>query len=504
MKKKLEEKKLEILLQIIEEEIDIASEHLLLEYDDYNSDYYGPGVDTSDTGKGGLRRFWRDRGQLPGLLLSPVSDVASAFKKFGAKMGVAIGSFIGTTIAGAIQAILPFNDPRAVKYVGEKFRFWEDKSMRWIDKQFKTETDQMRAGWETFKNDFWGIGFIASPLNAIAAATAAAKGIDVAISAGNVITGGKLGGLIDKITADVEDPGKLESYLEKGKQEKEEETRKTREKRIEQSLDYERCVKQLDDPNWIDPECLGFAERNRFPAGPEGQQQFIDFVAGRASKINTLRNNRYRIEFGKKPSNDFYKNLDDQQIINLLKRNGLISESYIHEANKKESNNGIKELLSKAMNQGESSNAAVAINKMKEKFGEEATNEFLKKLAKALVEDPTAIAVAQAWTNANLPKVAAETFGSLNKELILGKVPNVTSNQIRDYQSKAGDLAVKAVKDTASSKGIIIPNESLKMIKDVVQADTNKSFASVQKTSAQPTEVPAALVSKAPAAPKKG
>ncbi len=488
MKKKLEEKQIEILLQIIDEEVENTCNKLLSEdYDAGDAGGYTGGVDLSDTGAiGGVTRFWRDRGQLPGLLLSPVMDVASAFKKFGAKMGIAIGGLIGMTISSAIAALLPFNDPRTVKYIGQKFLAWEDKSMNFIDQQFKAETEKMRQGWETFKNDFWGIGFVASPFNAIAAALGASKGVDAALSVGNVITGGKLGGLIDKITADVEDPGDLDSYLAKGARGEEEKA----EKRLKKDMYSARCLAQLDDPNWIDPECLGFADRSRFPAGPEGQQDFIDYVTGNANKIERIRNNQYKIEFGKQPSYNFYRNLDDQPIINLLKQNGLISENYIHEQKEPASDGGgINKLLDDALKGGQSSNAADAIARMEKKFGKEKTNEVLKQLGNALVKNPTAQAAAQAWTNNNLPKVAAETFGSLNQELISGQVPNVTLPQMKAYQAQAGDLAVKAVQQ--ASKKVAIPPASLNIIKNVVQANTNKTFAPIKNIPDQPTAQPA-------------
>lgn len=518
MKKKLEETQTKILLQIIEEEIKNASDELLLEDELDAGDFggYTGGVDLSSGGTGGVSRFWKDRGQLPGLLLSPVMDITAAFKKFGAKMGIAVAGLIGMTVSSAIAALLPFNDPRTVKYIGQKFLSWESKSMKYIDEQFKAETSMMRQGWETFRNDFWGIGFVASPFNVIAAAAGASKGLDAALSAGNIITGGKLGGLIDKITADVEDPGDLDSYLEKGAREEKEKA----EKRLEKDMYSAKCLAQLDNPDWMDPECLGFAERDRFPAGPKGQQQFIDFVTRRGRELEDIRNDQFKVQFGKDPGYNFYKNLRDQQsIINLLKQNGLISENYIHEQKEPASGDGggISNMLDNALKAGKSSNAAAAIANMEKKFGKEKTNEVLKKLADSLVKNPTAQAAAQAWTNANLPRVVAGAFGELNKELMSGQVPNVTLDQMKDYSSKAGDIAVKAVQQSAAKKQIPIPPASLNIIKNVVQADTNKTLAPIQKIPSQPapskpaqvppakpvqpTQVPAQQPTQVPAAP---
>ena len=518
MKKKLEEKQIEILLQIINEEVELAYDELLLEQEDDMS------YDTGKSGGGGIARFWRDRGQLPGLLLSPISDLTAAFKKFGAKMGVAVAGLIGMTISSAIAALLPFNDPRTVKYIGKKFLAWESKSMKFIDEQFKTETAQMRQGWETFKTDFWGIGFVASPFGAISAAIATAKGVDAALSVGNIITGGKIGALIDKIITEVEDPGDLNTYLKRGRQEEKEK----REKRMEKDIYSARCLAQLDNPNWIDPECLGFADRKMFPDGPKGQQDFIRFVQGNAYKIKNARQDQYKIEFGKDPGYEFYQNLKSQPILNLLKNNGLISENYVHEqldegfldsfknffTGKKETSSppsstkkavgeggDINSLLDAALKDAGSSNAGAAILRMRKKFGKEKTDEILKEIGNALVNNSTAQAAAQAWTNANLPKVAAETFGSLNQELISGQVPNVTLPQMKAYIPKAGDLAVQAIQQTANSKKINIPPDSLNIIKNAVQANTNQTLAQIQNIPDQPAQVPAQQPTKVPAAP---
>ena len=215
MKKKLEEKQTEILLQIIDEEIESACDDLLLEYDfDYGAGDSGWSDGAHSGGSGGFTRFWRDTKNLPGFLLSPVFQTAAAFKKFAAKMGIAIRGLIGMTIQGAIQALLPFNDPRAVTYIGKKILAWESESMKKIDQQFAKETAEMRQGWETFRNDFWGIGFVAAPFGAIAAASAAGRGIDAALSIGNVITGGRLQGAIRRLS-ETKDPGTLEAYLKK-------------------------------------------------------------------------------------------------------------------------------------------------------------------------------------------------------------------------------------------------------------------------------------------------
>lgn len=204
LKKKLTEKRIEILNQIIEEEIDKAIGELLKEYDDY--DYYGYGgsdygLSNSSGGNSyGLGRFV-DRSKFTGMLLSPAADIFNAFKKAGTKLGVNIASLIGTTIAGAITTLLPFTDPRVVKNIGIKMRNWEREALNEIDKEFAKETAQMYQGWETFKTDFWGIGFVASPFGAIASALTLGKGIMGALAVGDVITNGRIGNIINFIVS---------------------------------------------------------------------------------------------------------------------------------------------------------------------------------------------------------------------------------------------------------------------------------------------------------------
>jgi len=164
----------------------------------------------------GLSRIFA-RDELPGVMLSPVVDVANAFKKFGAKVGLKTASLLVSTFEQAIAAVTPFNDPRMVDYIAAKYKAFEHKQMEFIDRQFEKETAWMRQGWETFKTDFWGLGFVASPFGAIAAAVTAGKGIDAALSVLNVITAGYVQRRLDSLlNSNPQDPGSAERFLSRG------------------------------------------------------------------------------------------------------------------------------------------------------------------------------------------------------------------------------------------------------------------------------------------------
>lgn len=185
------------------------------DYSDYGTGYGGSYSDSSTEGSGkGLARI-TSREALPGLLMSPVVDVANAFKKFGAKVGTKAAGIVVSTLTQAIAAVMPFNNPLSVDYVDRKFRFWDTKALAFIEKQFQKETALMRQGWETFKTDFWGLGFVASPYDMVAAAITAEKGIDASLSVLNVITGGYVDKLIAKVLRAKGDPGTLKGYIQR-------------------------------------------------------------------------------------------------------------------------------------------------------------------------------------------------------------------------------------------------------------------------------------------------
>lgn len=184
---------MEILLQIIEEEVDSVCEELLLEqYDDYG----GGGGE----GKG-LKRII-DRSNTVGMLLSPVTDIWNAIKFRAGEFGIKAAKTVAQLVAGTITAILPFNDPEVIDKINKDYDDWEDDALRGLDQQFAEERKELGAGWETFKTDFWGIGFVASPMNAIAGLAVADKGFDTAMSVLNVVSGRRAERLFDILTGE--------------------------------------------------------------------------------------------------------------------------------------------------------------------------------------------------------------------------------------------------------------------------------------------------------------
>jgi len=171
---------MEILLQIIEEEVDVALKQLVEQYDDYDS---GGG------GGEGVGPLKRDR--FVGKLLSPVTDIWNAVKFRAGEIGIKAVRTVGQLIANTITTLLPFNDPHAQSKIDEFFPDWEDKALSGLDRAFAKERKQMDEGWETFRQDFWGIGFVASPMNAIAGLAVGEKTLDTAFSILNVASAGR-------------------------------------------------------------------------------------------------------------------------------------------------------------------------------------------------------------------------------------------------------------------------------------------------------------------------
>jgi len=190
---------MEILLQIIEEEIDIAHEQLIEQYDDYS--------DGSGTG-GPLRR---DR--FVGQLLSPITDIWNAIKFRAGEIGIKAVRTVGQLISNTVSGLLPFNEYSREK-LNDYFENWEDKALSGLDRQFAQERKQMDEGWETFKTDFWGIGFVASPMNAIAGLAVGGKALDTAFSILNVASGGRAGAIYDLITGERTERGYRYEALE--------------------------------------------------------------------------------------------------------------------------------------------------------------------------------------------------------------------------------------------------------------------------------------------------
>lgn len=183
---------MEILLQVIEEEVNLAFEELTIsEQYDYDSG--------SGSGKG-LGRIV-DRENTVGMFLSPISDIWNAVKYRAAEAGIKAVKTVGQLVANTISGLLPFNS-----YVLEKidnyFESWEDKALSGLDRQFATARKQLDQGWETFKTDFWGIGFVAAPMGAIAGLAAGGKALDTAFSVLNVASGGRAERVYDLISGE--------------------------------------------------------------------------------------------------------------------------------------------------------------------------------------------------------------------------------------------------------------------------------------------------------------
>lgn len=183
---------MEILLQVIEEEVNLAFEELTIsEQYDYDSG--------SGSGKG-LGRIV-DRENTVGMFLSPISDIWNAVKYRAAEAGIKAVKTVGQLVANTISGLLPFNS-----YVLEKidnyFESWENKALSGLDRQFATARKEIDQGWETFKTDFWGIGFVAAPMGAIAGLAAGGKALDTAFSVLNVASGGRAERVYDLISGE--------------------------------------------------------------------------------------------------------------------------------------------------------------------------------------------------------------------------------------------------------------------------------------------------------------
>lgn len=183
---------MEILLQVIEEEVNSVYEELLLEqYDD-------------DSGGGSGKGLGRivDRSNTVGMFLSPLSDIANAIKFRAAEAGIKAVKTAAQLVGGTIAGLLPFNSPDAVERLNDKFDSWEDKALSGLDRQFATARKELDQGWETFKTDFWGIGFVAAPMGAIAGLAVGGKALDTAFSVLNVASGGRAERAYDLISGE--------------------------------------------------------------------------------------------------------------------------------------------------------------------------------------------------------------------------------------------------------------------------------------------------------------
>jgi hypothetical protein len=181
------------LVQLIEEELDLCLKSLM-EQDYSETGTQSPGYDPSfDAPAGtGPSSYLRNPNTFGGALMTPVRGLYASVAGSLAKAATIGLSFIGTAIGGSIAGLLPFSDPKLVTHVARRMQSWEEKNVAKIERYFGKDLAAVKDGWNKIRGDFWGIGFIASPFNAIAAITAAGHGLDAAATVGNVISGGRL------------------------------------------------------------------------------------------------------------------------------------------------------------------------------------------------------------------------------------------------------------------------------------------------------------------------
>lgn len=216
---------MEILKIILEEEIEKAYQDIILNETDYYGDAddpysygsydysYGSGGNSSG---GGNEKYGKGLGRIldpqsfTGMLLSPVTGIINAGKLAAAQAGTQIAGLVALLISGTISSLLPFNDPRVVQFLDRKFKYWEQENLKRINQQFSSEIAEFTRGWETFKTDYYGIGFIVSPL--IASEIIVGKAADVGLSAINVVSGGGVDRIISIFSGQIRDPGSLERF----------------------------------------------------------------------------------------------------------------------------------------------------------------------------------------------------------------------------------------------------------------------------------------------------
>lgn len=477
-KQRMQEKKIEFLEKLIEEEVDF----FISEQDEGSSH--------------GLARF-TDRGTFTGMLLSPLADIGNAFKIAGAKAGVQLLGMAGLLIGGTIAGLLPFNDPRTVDYIAKKIRYVEQENLKLIDKQFEKELGQMRQGWETFKTDFWGIGFVISPMNAIAAIATAEKGLDMGLSVLNVVSGGRVGQVIEKINADVEDPGSFRDYLGKAKQEDE----KKAEERVKQSIESERCFNHLETLGYVDPTCIGADQRERFPSGPVGTAEYIKFIEKNLRAYNNNREERFSVEFPDKEFKGAFADkhgwgTDRASLVNFLKTNGYISENVYF--NGKEII--VEQLLQKvtqAITGKRPQTGMPSLNSLHQKIDgwvknkqikPEEAKDFFDKIKNTMLQDPATKQAADKWSAANTAKMMTNIFTTVNNDIATGKAGNISPQELQAYKAKGPEM-VKSIFDNVTKKSKKfkpVPTQgALKAAQQAVAMSMTKIPAAIQQQSQQ-------------------
>lgn len=215
---KLREARANVLKALISEEIDMALVEQFGGDPGYEDGYgvdpnYGSGGGGYNTGPTGS--MWDRKGLFGAMGFTAMRDIWNILKRGAAKLGTQLVSTVGTLIGGTFAAMLPFNNPIAVEYIGKKMLHWEQTAMKAINRQFEAELSGFDSGWNAIKPDLMGFGFFLAPYSVLTNSIAAGRGIDAALSIANVISGGVVGHVINRLIEepDIRDPGTLGDYV---------------------------------------------------------------------------------------------------------------------------------------------------------------------------------------------------------------------------------------------------------------------------------------------------
>jgi hypothetical protein len=170
----------------------------------------------SSSGGGSGNGMWSRNGLFGAMGFAAIRDIWNILKRDTAKLGVQALSTVGSLFAGTVTMLIPMNSHLATSYVTKKFMYWEVKAIKAINQQFEKELAGFDTGWELIKPDLIGLGFFVAPYGVVGNMMAAGQAIDTAISITNVMTGGLVGYLIDRIVnlpEDMRDPGNLDYYV---------------------------------------------------------------------------------------------------------------------------------------------------------------------------------------------------------------------------------------------------------------------------------------------------
>lgn len=165
---------------------------------------------------GNSKSMWARNGLFGAMGFAAIRDIWNILKRDTAKLGVQALSTVGSLFAGTLTMLIPMNSHLATSYVTKKFMYWEVKAIKSINQQFEKELAGFDTGWELIKPDLIGLGFFVAPYGVVGNMMAAGQAIDTAISITNIMTGGLVGYLIDRIInlpEDMRDPGNLDYYV---------------------------------------------------------------------------------------------------------------------------------------------------------------------------------------------------------------------------------------------------------------------------------------------------